>query len=369
MNLNTKKASSISMFSVLGLALMTWAAPATLALDPGIVISSKDGALIYGGHGYHLRHPAIGPHQIYATEASGTELRQPGAEDTLLWNGAHPISKFDLSSDDHLLAFVSHELQEDVEPDAANYVVRTSDRRGHTATRHYWEDSLLRVIDRRGTELETLSRVRAFAWQPGSRKLAYITGDYFEGGLGFSSTGTWVLVAGSGQAPVQVHDGGYDLAWGPQGRLLIMDLGATGPTTLAYDPAEGGLVAVAFRGIHFSPGHSYFYRPGYEGLSFALYRAEGNQEITDSVGLFGSRRYRSAYPEGWLDDKTLILRSAEATQEDLLLDLADETVLRVGGRVLGLGSSRETLVALVDDQVQVLSRTALPREVPLGVAR
>jgi len=327
---------------------------------------AADGTLFYGGSWYQHRNALAQPTQIFRVDASGLSASaQPGsAAEVLIWNGSYGISDISLSANGQLVAFLEHRFDEGVPSLQGNYttVIENGGKAGNQ-TVHHFEDIVLKVITRAGVERLSIPRVRDFAWAPSGKTIAYITGDYLEGGVGFVSTGVWRANGAGRGAPVQIHNTGYDVAWETQGDgLFIWSFTAGGGEAKYYHPKKGSLTASYRQGIHFSPDAKYYYRPGYEGNDFRLYDGGSNADLTADLGFFAAASLRSAQPRGWLDDDLLIVPDGD---EDLLIDIEEGYAMMAGGRVLGSGSTQGSVVIDGDQGVETVSMKTMARFFPV----
>ena len=165
------------------------------------------------------------------------------------------------------------------------------------------------IIDPKGKVLYSIDDdVRRYVWSPNGNKIAYITGTYYEGGVGFKTTGVYLFDLRDGGKKQITRDfphptvrgfkgGGYDLNWAlHDSNLYIQEFEPLGGN-YRYNTKTGKTEKVPYKGIHFSPDGKY-----YLALSSVdyphLYVSSTNQEITEQV------KSRLGYlPQGWMSDQ------------------------------------------------------------------
>jgi Tol biopolymer transport system component len=171
------------------------------------------------------------------------------------------------------------------------------------------------IIDTVGDVLHSIDDdVRALSWSPDGTKLAYITGTYYEGGVGFRTTGVYILNVESGEKFKIEMDfdykeidgyvgGGINLNWAKHdGKLYIQEFNYISKNYV-YNPETGKTTEVPYKGIHFSPDGKYYL--AIISAERYLYETETNTEITqDVLPIIGT------LPFSWLPEKKHHLMSA-----------------------------------------------------------
>lgn len=167
----------------------------------------------------------------------------------------------------------------------------------------------LAIVDPEGKEIARLDEdVRMLCWSPDGEKIAYITGTYYEGGVGFKTTGVYVFDLEDGTkkqvtkafSHPTIKDfkgGGYDINWAVHdSNIYIQEFEALGGNYM-YNSKTGKTEKVLYKGIHFSSDGEYYLALCPEA-SPRLYVSSTNQEITDHV------KSRLGYlPSGWIPDQ------------------------------------------------------------------
>ena len=214
-------------------------------------------------------------------------------------------------------------------------------------------DVRLLILSTSGEVLHSIDSARKFAWSPSGDQVAFITGDSYEGGLGFRSTGTSVLDVDTGKA-FEITAGGWDVRWASWGdqKMYIWDLGNEGPHVLEYRIDSGFLGKPSHRGIYFSPDGRYYFHPATEGEPFRLFKTAYDAELTNTdsgapnnhqkadsrnaLSFLQSRQMRYAQPRGWRDDHTLVIPHDHSREYaiEYLYDLERDNCLLVNGVVV-----------------------------------
>jgi len=165
------------------------------------------------------------------------------------------------------------------------------------------------IIDTSGSVLYSLDEdVRKIVWSPDGNKIAYITGEYREGGVGFRTTGIYVfdLTDGSRKEITKdfeydtlrgYHGGGYNLNWAVHdSNLYIAEFDRFGGNYM-YDPKTGKTRQVSYKGIHFSPDGRYYLELRPED-SPHLYVSATNEDLTEIA-----ERELLRMPYSWISDR------------------------------------------------------------------
>lgn len=147
----------------------------------------------------------------------------------------------------------------------------------------------LSFIDTDGNELSRLDEnVRKFSWSPDGEMIAYITGTYYEGGVGFKTTGVWIFNLND-MTKTQInkdfaHDsikgyvgGGYEINWAKHdSNIYIRDFDYL-DGIYRYNTKSGKSEKVEYYGIDFSSDGRYYV----EGSQ--LYSTTTNENITEQL--------------------------------------------------------------------------------------
>ena len=259
------------------------------------------------------------------------------------------ISEHMLSPTGEHVALRESFFEQDVPVDRANYVVRRPVGNEEVVDRYY-ENSRLVVLDRwGGLVVDPIDFVRDHVWSPNGDKIAYITGTYYEGGMGFVSTGTWILDLEL-RTRSKIYSGGWDLSWAEwDGRLYIGEISGQPANVLRYNTAgeEPRMEITTHQGMYFSPNGEYYFDPGREGEPARLFQTEGDRELTGGHPAFA---LQGLQPRRWLDDRILVMRDPDLYGGELIYRLEEKTARPVGGFVVErLEDGGEQLTLLVVD--------------------
>ncbi|MFQ6008665.1 MAG: hypothetical protein ACE5K8_06905 [Candidatus Zixiibacteriota bacterium] len=146
-------------------------------------------------------------------------------------------------------------------------------------------------IDRDGNEIMTLDEdVRKFSWSPDGEKIAYIKGTYYEGGVGFKTTGVGIFDL-KDKSKTQIkkdfphktirgfEGGGYEINWARHdSNVYIQDFGYL-DGIYRYNTKIGKSEKVDYKGIDFSPDGKYYKE--IEGIH--IYLTATNEDITSQL--------------------------------------------------------------------------------------
>ncbi len=131
--------------------------------------------------------------------------------------------------------------------------------------------SRLVVLDRRASELFRAEDVWGFTWAPDGKRIAYVTGKYYEGGVGFQPRRAQVVSLESGESrPLTGVRRAYELRWlttSSEDAVYARVLGDSGPHhVLRWDAASGAVTRPTEQAVHFSPDGFYYYLEPYETI-------------------------------------------------------------------------------------------------------
>lgn len=164
--------------------------------------------------------------------------------------------------------------------------------------------------------------VRKFSWSPDGEKIAYITGTYYEGGVGFKTTGVWIFDL-KDQSKKQIkkdfphpsvrgfEGGGYEIKWAKHDtNVYIRDFDYL-DGIYRYNTRTGKSEKVDSKGINFSPDGKYYI----EGVH--LYLTSTNEDITPKLKQrFGQEWSRIALDWVFNEGHCLHLVKQKARQEE-----------------------------------------------------
>jgi len=153
----------------------------------------------------------------------------------------------------------------------------------------------------------THENVRKFSWGPDGSQIAFISGTYYEGGVGFNTTGVFILDIESGAVtPInkdfphptldRYRGGGYDINWSSHDSMVyIREFDYMGGN-YRYDPKKNITEKIPYKGIRFSPDGKYYLTVNSEDYN-GLYETETNDNITERV-----IKSIGTIPYSWLAD-------------------------------------------------------------------
>lgn len=291
------------------------------------------------------------------------EVAVGSSTDRVLWRGDGPVFDVTSSPTGTYVACREKVWVEDVRPTEASYVSRSRTAEGERESHHLHENEVLRILDRSGELVRSVDRVRRYVWSPDGEKVAYVAGDYYEGGVGFTNPRTFVLEVASGETR-ELGIAGFDLHWATfDGRLYVRRIvPATEARVVRYDPDTGAVEATAHRGIHFSPDGSLYYAAPSEGLPFRLYRSADDREITAESPFLESFPFGNVQARGWYGETTLVIAPSLPGQGgDLVYRLGEPEASRVDGRVLALLEGGAEVLLSRDGEVAVEPLAAFER--------
>ncbi len=152
------------------------------------------------------------------------------------------------------------------------------------------------VIKANGELVKTINQdVRKYCWSPDGNKIAYITGTYYEGGVGFLTTGLWVFNLGNG-GEKQIAPEAYYVNWaGFDSCIYYDDL----RKVYRYNPTADKTEETAYHGINFSPDGQYYTTSSPE-QAYQVYSTKRNQPLTDR--LFAKFKDSKIRPS-WIPDQ------------------------------------------------------------------
>ncbi len=147
-----------------------------------------------------------------------------------------------------------------------------------------------------GKEIAKLEEdVREFSWSPDGEEIAYITGTYYEGGVGFKTTGVWIFDL-KDQSKKQIkkdfphpsvkgfEGGGYEIKWSKHdNNIYIKDFDYCGGV-YKYNTKLGKSEQVKYKDINLSPDGKFYISEQFgDSIPQRLYISDSNLEITDRL--------------------------------------------------------------------------------------
>jgi WD40 repeat protein len=217
----------------------------------------------------------------------------------------------------------------------------------------------LLIIDPKGNITHLIiDDVRKYDWSPDGEKIAYITGTYYEGGVGFMTTGVWIFNLRD-HSKTQIkkdfphqtvkttggelfEGGGFQINWTEHdSNIYIQDFGHVGGV-YRYNTKISKSEKVDYKGIDFSPDGKYYARSIPE-LDYQVYLAETNEPVTERL----SARFKDLrFLPTWVPDEKHYLQIVK-------VDFIVEPVIpgRQGGKILGVRQKKYTIYDIETDQI------------------
>ncbi|MDD3731053.1 MAG: hypothetical protein PHU88_01615 [candidate division Zixibacteria bacterium] len=249
----------------------------------------------------------------------------------IIWKSDKTICKKDIKGDEKNL----YETDKDyisyrgvhISPNN-KYIAVIETTEGYTPPEKYDYEILpknsLVIIDTNGTVYYKIDdNVRKLSWSPDGTKLAYITGEYREEGLGFKSTGVFLFDLINGNKITVTKDfphpsiknytgAGYDINWAVHdSNIYIKEYDKAGGNYV-YDTKTRTTHQVPYKGIHFSPDGKYYIAINPEDDTY-IYETATNQDISDEVKLA-----INSIPISWLPDREHHLQVVKLLYSDTL---------------------------------------------------
>lgn len=342
--------------------------------------SAELSSFFYGGSWYaQSRYGQLAQHDdedtyrsVYRMDISPSDLRRTSdfgpyvvdfeAGGYPYYTGDGDISEYVLAPTGRRVALRENFFEEDVPASQANYVVM---RRlaGEELVDRYYENSRLIILGGDGNVIsEPIDFVRDYVWSPDGRRLAYITGTYYEGGIGFLSTGTWILDLES-RFSQKIHEGGHALHWAEwNGGLYIFELSGRPAKVLRHDGSwDRDVEPTDHQDIYFSPDGTHYYSLGRDGGFARIFQTDGDHDVTDEHPYFTEGDGRYLQPRAWLDDWTLVVSSPGAGELIYSVDRRESG--RVNGFMIGgsLDDGERLTYLLVRPQSGQIEATTIER--------
>jgi penicillin-insensitive murein DD-endopeptidase len=173
--------------------------------------------------------------------------------------------------------------------------------------------------------------VQHYRFSPDGRKVAYLTGTYFEGGVGFQPEGVFILDIVSGATERVDAEDVYDLDWGPEEGSLMLRALAAAPErrVLRYDARSRRISAAPSGAFHLSPDGQFFLKQPDELIEEGS--CQPGQKPGDCFQVFDRRTGRPAslpsrdlgQPVSWAggEGHLLLLSKQEQTSREQTVQL------------------------------------------------
>jgi murein endopeptidase len=124
------------------------------------------------------------------------------------------------------------------------------------------------ILDGRGRVVRRVqANVQQYSFSPDGQKVAYLTGSYYEGGVGFLPEGVFILDVASGATERVDAEDVYELDWGAaRENSLVLRALARSPErrVLRYDARTRRISAVPSGAFHRSPDGQFYLKKPYE---------------------------------------------------------------------------------------------------------
>ncbi len=187
-------------------------------------------------------------------------------------------------------------------------------------------------IDVDGKEITTLDEdVRKFSWSPDGEKVAYIAGTYYEGGVGFKTTGVGIFDL-KDRSKIQIkkdfthktirgfEGGGIEINWAEHdSNVYIQDFGYL-DGIYRYNTKIGKSEKVDYKGIDLSPDGKYYKEivVGEGTAGIYVYQTATNEDITSQlIAKFGPEWSRVSL--SWVFDKGHCLHVVNHSLEPVVI--------------------------------------------------
>ncbi len=308
-----------------------------LADRKGVDYVPSQNALVFGGSRYWEQTQNLEDLHTLYVEQVGSNQRK------VVLHSEGVFSDIQAAPQGDLFGVLERMWEENVTKDRATYIDRRIDETGNLKETYYFESSKLIILGLDGATRGIVDGVRRFSWAPTAHRIAYITGDYSDDGVGFKTTGTWIYDVSAKQS-TPIFSGGVDVQWAQwDGNVYIYDSSskesAKSPV-LRFDGVADKLISTSHHGIHFSPDGKYYYSAGNEGADVKVFDTTNDLQVPINLSS-PSDPSRIAYSaEGWLSPETLIVPSP------LPGDLGDYLY------EIGSGRVRHSTGAVVPKEVQ-----------------
>lgn len=268
---------------------------------PGIATTKGSTVTVAGGSSYAMRDKTADKRSVYVLNAETGEKRE-------IYHSLDVVGEIVMSL-------------------GGTYVAGTE---WSTESR---EQSLF-VITPEGDVVLKVTGVYRFSWAPDGESIAYIVGNYTEGGLGFTPSSIWIYQMKEAVAR-KLPCLGHDLCWAEHdSNLYIWSIEPSkGDCVYQYSLNDGQAIESTHKGINFSPDGKYYYAPQYEGGPFRLFLTATDVEITDKVRCVPIDD--TFAPTGWLTNAILVVPvRTYGANRDTLVNVETDTFCELPGEVI-----------------------------------
>ena len=145
-----------------------------------------------------------------------------------------------------------------------------------------------KILSSSGKDLHTLNEnVRKYVWSNSGNHIAFITGKYYEGGIGYSPEKVIIYdVNNNTKEVVKEKIGAYEIAWSPDDSKLFIKIKYQS-AVLEFNMSDKTLSSTEFKDIYFSPDGKYYYQKRNVMMyrKFAICDANSNAKIDNNLNI------------------------------------------------------------------------------------
>lgn len=149
-------------------------------------------------------------------------------------------------------------------------------------------NNTLTILNRSGkTSFSFDDNVRVYTWKPDGKEIAYVTGSYYEGGIGFIPENLyWVDLSSGNKQKINGISYPYQIYWSAKENVLYIKnlYDINGKRIFKFDFYTKELTPTDYYDIHFSPNEEYYIHfPDQIDPNFKLYQTISNEDITNQL--------------------------------------------------------------------------------------
>lgn len=191
-----------------------------------------------------------------------------------------------------------------VSPDN-HYIALIEISKGIVEDREYTvlPSNTLTILDRSGKITFSFEdNVRVYTWKPDGKKIAYVTGSYYEGGIGFIPENLyWVDISSGNKQKISGIPYPYQITWSAKENVLYIKnlYDVDGKRIFKFDFNSEELTTTDYYDIHFSPNEEYYIHfPDQFDPNLKLYQTISNEDITNQLDPNFGHPLKWVFPEG-----------------------------------------------------------------------
>ena len=276
-------------------------------------------------------------------------------QEQTLWLTEQPsIGNIRISNSGDKVSFIEYQQRQEVSPEQANYITQALEN-GEMVNKYYYSNAILRVMTIQAQEVKNINYVREYVWSPDGNKIAYITGDSYDGGLGFKTTGTWIYDLTTDETK-KIYDAGLAVFWAAFDNNLYIWY-PDQPEVRRYNVGTDTLESTSYKDIYFSPDGQYYYSPGREGTEVDFYLTQTNASIKAGSAILSNLKV--AFPLAWSpNSKSLLIPRTEvdpATNSNvdvmLIYNVETDSAKETFEKVIGWGDTSEEVIVYSNGQM------------------